>query len=456
VADLYVCPDIHTGQVRVEVALTEAPELAADLVLRVRDGRRLVAEEHVPAATAAANACLTLKDFGLWAPAHPKLYGLEVAVVARRGRRVLDRVDLRFGMREIRTDAQRFYLNDQPIYVRCFGDDQFYPHSLAPPPDKAWYLERLRRARAYGFCASKSCVEILPQEYVEAADEAGFLLIQEMPFGLSGLRANREVIDERFRDYYRREAEGLIRDSRNHASVIAFSMCSEMGIGTQESFDFFCRELPLLSRRLAPHALVIDCTGFLETEETPRGRRVTDFYATVMPAWMKEVLDETAVRSDGRHPTLLHEYNWWSCYPDPQDRPRWESTQFHPYWLDTLEEKARENGQEALIATYRRNSLWLQALCRKDGMEYARRNPVVEGYCCGSSRTCTSTARGCWTTSGCPRTSRPASSSSAMATPSWYWPRRATAATRPAAPCTSRWPCRTTGGPWRAAPCRGG
>ena len=36
-----------------------------------------------------------------------------------------------------------------------------------------------------------------------------------------------------------------------------------------------------------------------------------------------------------------------------------------PFWLDTLVKTARENGQEELIPTYCKNSLWLQALCRK-------------------------------------------------------------------------------------------
>jgi hypothetical protein len=49
-------------------------------------------------------------------------------------------------------------------------------------------------------------------------------------------------------------------------------------------------------------------------------------------------------------------------------------------WFDVAVQTARANGQEELIPTYRRISLRLQALCRKDGLEYARRCPNVEGY----------------------------------------------------------------------------
>jgi hypothetical protein len=164
--------------------------------------------------------------------------------------------------------------------------------------------------------------------------------------------------------------------------VIAYSMSSELEFSqqTQASFNFFSQQLPARSRQLAPHALVIDCTGYLTTEQTDKGRRGTDFYASIHPKWKKEVLDETDIATDGKHPTILHEYNWWSCYPDPADRRKYATAQLIPYWLDTLEQTAWANGQGELIRTYRENSLWLQALARKDGIEYARRSAAVEGY----------------------------------------------------------------------------
>jgi len=286
-------------------------------------------------------------------------------------------------MREITSSGRKFFLNGHPIYLRAFGDDQFYPETLAPPPAKDWYVSRLKRAREYGMNAAKSCEEIFTPEYLEAADETGLLIIQEMPFGLSGyVRENQHRLEEPWRTYYGRELEGLVRMSRNHASVVAFSMCSEVPLdgGTREAFDFFCRYLPSKTKEMAPHALVIDNTGYHGNTLTPKGERITDFYAVIIPTWCKEVLDETPVQSDGRHPAILHEYNWWSCYPDPRSRAKYVNTAIKPWWLDVLEKTARENGQEHLVPTYRKNSLWLQTLGRKDGLEYARRSPNVEGY----------------------------------------------------------------------------
>jgi hypothetical protein len=159
-------------------------------------------------------------------------------------------------------------------------------------------------------------------------------------------------------------------------------MASELEFAnqTQESFNFFSRELTSQAKKLAPHALAIDCTGYLDSVKTAKGDRITDFYASIIPTWSKEVLDETAVNNDGLHPALLHEWNWWSCYPDLNDKPRYKETQMLPTWFDTLLASARQNGQEELLPAYRKNSLWLQAISRKDGLEYARRCPHVEGF----------------------------------------------------------------------------
>ena len=384
VADAYIQPQLAAQSARVTVTLSEPGGEPLRLLCRVKDGQRNIGEGTAVLAADQRETQLDVRlhEFTPWSPQSPKLYDIELSLAGQVDDRLLDKVGIRFGMREVSAKGTKFYLNGRPVFVRAFGENQYYPDTLCPPADKEWYLSRLKRARRYGMNAVKGCVEVLPQAYIEAADEAGIMIIQEMPFGLSDLRANRYTIGPEFRDYYARELDGLVRESRNHASVIAYSMSSEMEFHnqTQESFDFFSGDLVRRTRELAPHALVIDCTGYLNSEETEKGTRDTDFYASIIPTWMKEVLDETPMITDRRHPTILHEYNWWSCYPDPKGRAKYAACQLKPYWLDTLAKTAKENGQEELIPTYRRNSLWLQALCRKDGIEYARRCPNVEGY----------------------------------------------------------------------------
>ena len=383
--DEYIQPRLMQSKADVSFALSHPSPSPLRVVLKAVDGRRSLgsAEVTLPAGETAGKAEVKLGKFITWSPNHPKLYTMETLIFREGWKQPIDRSGLRFGMREISTTTNKFILNGKPIYVRCMGDMALYLDTIAPPVDLNWYLPRLKRARDFGINMGKVCVETWSQDFVEAADEAGIMVIQEMPFGVGPvLRANRYTIGKEFRDYFSRELDGLVKQSRNHASVVSYSMSSELEYGqqTQESFNFFSRELTSQTKKLAPHALAIDCTGYLDAIKTAKGDRITDFYASIIPTWCKGVLDETVVNNDGQHPALLHEWNWWSCYPDPADKPKYQDTQMLPTWFDTLLDTARTNGQEELIPTYRANSLWLQALSRKDGLEYARRCPHVEGF----------------------------------------------------------------------------
>jgi hypothetical protein len=382
--DAYVQPQLATGSAKVSVELTDPAPADLTAKLAVRDGNKSIGTARIKIRKGATTGAgeVKLGKFTTWSHNHPQLYMLDISL--HRGlRAAFDKVGVRFGMREIATKGAKFYLNGEPIYLRCFGDDQLYLETLSPPTDISWYLPRLKRAQQYGLNSAKSCEEIFSQDYLEAADEAGIMIIQEMPFGLSGyVRTTQHKLEEPWRKLFAKEFIGLCKESRNYASVIAYSMCSEVPLdsGSQEAFNLFVRELPSKSKELAPHALAIDNTGWLGTTKTPLGNRMSDFYAVIIPTWMKEVLNETPIKTDGLHPNLLHEYNWWSCYPDPKSRDKYKDTAVFPWWLDVLENSAKEKGQLDLVPTYVKNSLTLQALCRKDGLEYARRCPNVEGF----------------------------------------------------------------------------
>ena len=384
VADAYVQPRLSDDAVDVHVWLTSPAERTMIVALNIKDGETSVARQVVKVSkgTADIQTRIPFKGYSLWSPSNPKLYTIE-ATLRRSGlHKRLDQVALRFGMREVRTEGAKLYLNGKPIFWRAYGDLFYYPYTLCPPADKNWYLERARLARSYGMNGIKGCVETINPEYVEAADEAGILIIQEMPFGLGALRANRNTIEEPFTSYYADELDGLIRTSRNHASVVSYSMSSELPFDgqTQRSFEFFSQELPKKTRALAPHALVIDCTGYVNDVQTKKGNRDTDFYASIHPDWVKEVFEETDMKSDGQRPVMLHEYNWWSCYADPNIADKYKDTQLLPFWVGGLLETAKQNGQEALVSEYRAQSLRHQATERKDGFEYARRNGGIEGF----------------------------------------------------------------------------
>ena len=381
--DAYIQPKLSSNSAHVGVELSRPAKESVTVALSALDGGRTIgsASVTIPAGEKTTRVDVPLHDYTEWSPEHPKLYNMVIAVKDNNGE--IDKVGIRFGMREITTIGEKFYLNGKPVFMRAYGDDQLYTETIAPPADKSWYVKRLKMARAYGFNSAKSCEEIFNQDYLEAADEAGIMIIQEMPFGLSGyVRVHQHELEEPWRKFYGKELDGLVKESRNNPSVIAYSMCSEVPLdsGTQEAFDFFSRYCTGRAKELAPSCIVIDNTGYYGNTQTPHGDRITDFYTSMIPTWCKRALDETPLDSDGKHPSMLHEYSWWSCYPDPQNKSKYDKTPLIPWWLDEAEKTAKANGQLDLIPSYVKNSAYIQEICRKDGFEYARRSPNVEGY----------------------------------------------------------------------------
>ena len=98
---------------------------------------------------------IPIRQYQKWFPETPKLYELEMTVLDKQ-KRILDKVGIRFAMKKIEAKDGKFYLNNKPVFMKCFGDDQLYPYTFAPPADVNYHLENLKTARRYGTASPKS------------------------------------------------------------------------------------------------------------------------------------------------------------------------------------------------------------------------------------------------------------------------------------------------------------
>ena len=109
----------------------------------------------IPSEETSVQADVKLERFVPWSPSHPTLYTLEMSLSEDEDSPAFDKASLRFGMREIRVEGTKFFLNGKPLFLRVYGEDHYYPDTLCPPANKDWYLTRLKRAREYGLNATK-------------------------------------------------------------------------------------------------------------------------------------------------------------------------------------------------------------------------------------------------------------------------------------------------------------
>ena len=179
-----------------------------------------------PALPARVTVGTEIQDAALWSPDHPHLYRARLSLL--RQEEVLDSLECRFGIREIRTLGPGFTLNGQPLFLRGYGDDAIYPETLMPPADESFYRARLRTIKSYGFNAVRHHSHFLPQEYYDACDEEGLLVQPELPIVYLPFyqRAQGPALD-----LYKSEWTSAITRLRNHPSILAWCMGNELAEG---------------------------------------------------------------------------------------------------------------------------------------------------------------------------------------------------------------------------------
>jgi len=400
--DVHVTPSLRPRRVQVEITLNPHKRPAGEIWsvtcrIKHRKTGRLVnhISQRISSRSRSVKLWLDMPDAALWTLDDPQLH--EVTVQLKQDKTVTDTARVRFGLREISVKGRRVLLNGKPVYFRGGAMPMFFPETVCPPADKNLYRKRIKLAKSLGFNYTKSCLEVFTREFVEAADELGFLVCQEMPFGARGggnpnLRKLRFNLPRVYEKYYTEQARNIVVNNRNHPSVVLYSMASEL---TEEwlkpkPLRFFSQRLPAATRRLDPAALVIDVTGSTnETKgkkavpiDTPAGKRDTDLQCDWLSwQWDLHPLDGPI---DGiqsiKKPILLHEYAWIASLPNPTQAAKYARLPVKPLHQKQTAQVARRNGQGPLLDQMLRASRMLKHTLMKEALEKARRDRRVSGF----------------------------------------------------------------------------
>ncbi len=401
--DVHIRTDIHRPTAKFRITLARPagahPFRLGIFVHQVNGPGRYEAEARVPAARAGTPQTVAVRvpmpGATLWSPEQPALYRVEITLGDPAG--VRDKAVLRFGLREIRARGFHVLLNDRPVFLRGGCDDHLYPQTVCPPADTAFFRKRIAQAQRCGFNYTKSAVEIFTPEFLDAADELGYLVCQEMPLGITGEpRARRHDPPPWLQALGREQTANIVRASRHHPSVVIYSMASELPgewAANPASFRLFSRELPAVARRLHPEALIFDCTGESRLalndghEAIPvriaRGRRATDLQGSWMRFNEQRAPLSGPLPGLGRtvtKPFILHEYTWMTCLSDPGLARRMRRSPILPLHVPDMIRAARAQGQGLELQRLFEVSRQLKRALVKDAWEAARGHAKVAGY----------------------------------------------------------------------------
>lgn len=206
------------GRVEITGALGGALPATVQLTVYAPDGST-VAQTQFEADTPQWTHALQFADPQPWSPAQPNLYRL-VAEVWHEGQ-LSHRTTTTFGLRTVAVDGATILLNGQPIYLRGVLHWGWYLHTHAPNPDLETATRELQAAQQCGFNMLKACLWVPSHEYLSLCDRLGMLVWLELPLWLPQM-------DEAQQAQAQREYAAIVRQVRNHPSIVLWTLGCEL------------------------------------------------------------------------------------------------------------------------------------------------------------------------------------------------------------------------------------
>ena len=168
---------------------------------------------------------VTIEQPKLWSVEEPNLYTAEIQVIADGA--VSDIVSTIFGIRTISFSAKTgFLLNGKSVEMKggCMHNDNGFLGSATI--DRA-EERRVQLMKAYGFNAIRTSHNPPSEQFLDACDRNGVLVIDEA-FDMWVRPKNTEDYHLYFKEWWKKDLKSMIYRDRNHPSVILWSIGNEL------------------------------------------------------------------------------------------------------------------------------------------------------------------------------------------------------------------------------------
>lgn len=168
---------------------------------------------------------LKIPDPVLWDIDDPHMYSC-VTEILQNGQ-VIDREECRFGLRKAEfTTDKGFFLNGR--HVKLHGCCEHHDlGSLGAAVNPAAIRRKLEKLRVMGVNAIRTSHNMPAVEFMELADEMGFLILSE-GFDMWEKHKTDNDYAGYFPEYIKKDVASWVRRDRNHPSIIAWSIGNEI------------------------------------------------------------------------------------------------------------------------------------------------------------------------------------------------------------------------------------
>lgn len=170
----------------------------------------------------------TLTNPSLWTAETPTLYTLLLWLTDEQGEST-GYLSYRVGIREVKVQDGQLFVNQMPIKLRGVNRHESHPRK-GRAIDEADMIQDIHLLKQHNFNAVRLSHYPNQWRWYELADEYGLYLIDEADLETHGLQ-DKLSTDPAWEQAYLERMQRMVLRTRNHASVIAWSMGNESGMG---------------------------------------------------------------------------------------------------------------------------------------------------------------------------------------------------------------------------------
>ena len=318
----------------------------------------------------------------LWSPENPKLYTLNISC----GDGSISR---KFGVRRLLADGPHFRLNGIPYYLRGICEHCYFPETIHPAHDLAYYRSIVKSVKKLGFNFIRFHTYIPEEEYMQAADELGVLLHVESPNNTSLAEwkeivnfcrrhtsvviyccGNELQIDDKFMEHLNKCADEVHENTDSLFSPMSAMRGLEYCLLPEDSHEIVKEPFEHIPRRIKTVGKFSDMYSSY----------ATSFHSYKSLDCDPEAMDDRSVIYEHK-PRVSHEICIDGTYTDLSLKNRYEGTRVgKTEMFSSIENHLKSKGLLEKAPVYFRNSSEWQRRVRKYCFEAVRSSENIAGY----------------------------------------------------------------------------
>lgn len=204
-------------ELRVYLAGEKLPE-SLSLVTQIDTEEPQTAEAVKVSVDGAATVRLKVKSPRIWSPDAPALHSLTVRLPTNG-----DALKTRFGLRQIKAEKARLWLNGEPLVLRGYNRHEWHPN-FGPSTPELQMIADIQIMKDLGCNFVRGSHYPQDQRFLGLCDELGLLVWEE---NLGWGQREKTFESEKWRTDHARSLRAMVRASCNHPSIIIWGFLNE-------------------------------------------------------------------------------------------------------------------------------------------------------------------------------------------------------------------------------------